>query len=145
MDRRRGSATGPPGRAQGLARVEPLVDGRIPFPGARHQAPSPTLHPSNTVAASTNADRHQHSAGARRGGAGSWPAGREAAGEALDRSRSDLSTKTHLAVCIKNPAARLWQIGDVGMYKPTLRTGEPGTTEVVAFVSEACRAGRDPH
>jgi hypothetical protein len=36
----------------------------------------------------------------------------------------------------QNPAARLWLTGDVGMYKPTLlRTGEPGTTEVAAFVS----------
>jgi hypothetical protein len=36
----------------------------------------------------------------------------------------------------QNPAARLWLIEDVGMYKPTiLRTGEPGTTEVVAFLS----------
>ena len=33
------------------------------------------------------------------------------------------------------PAARLWLIEDVGMDKPTvLRTGEPGTTEVVAFL-----------
>jgi hypothetical protein len=40
------------------------------------------------------------------------------------------------ATCIKSPAARLWLIEDVGMYKPTvLRTGEPGTTEVVAFLS----------
>jgi hypothetical protein len=31
----------------------------------------------------------------------SWPAGRQAAGEALDRSRGDLSTKIHLAVGIK--------------------------------------------
>jgi len=46
----------------------------------------------------------------------------------------------------QNPAARLWLIEDVGMYKPTvLRTGEPGTTEVVAFLSQACSAGRDPH
>ena len=36
----------------------------------------------------------------------------------------------------QNPAARLWLIEDVGMDKPTLlRTGEPGTTEVVAFLS----------
>ena len=36
----------------------------------------------------------------------------------------------------QNPAARLWLIEDVGMYKPTvLRTGEPGTTEVAAFLS----------
>jgi hypothetical protein len=35
----------------------------------------------------------------------------------------------------QNPAARLWLIEDVGMYKPTvLRTGKPGTTEVVAFL-----------
>jgi len=32
------------------------------------------------------------------------------------------------------------------MYKTTLlRTGESGTTEVVAFVSQAGSAGRDPH
>jgi hypothetical protein len=32
----------------------------------------------------------------------------------------------------QNLAARLWLIEDVGMCKPTvLRTGEPGTTEVV--------------
>jgi hypothetical protein len=42
----------------------------------------------------------------------------------------------------QNPAARLWLIEDVGMYKPTvLRTGEPGTTEVVAFLSQAGSAG----
>lgn len=36
----------------------------------------------------------------------------------------------------QNPAARLWLIEDAGMYKPTvLRTGKPGTTEVVAFLS----------
>ena len=36
----------------------------------------------------------------------------------------------------QNPAARLWLIEDVGMYKPiVLRTGEPGTTEVAAFFS----------
>ena len=35
----------------------------------------------------------------------------------------------------QNPAARLWLIEDVGMYKPTvLRTGKPGTTEVVALL-----------
>jgi hypothetical protein len=46
----------------------------------------------------------------------------------------------------QNPAARLWLIEDVGMYKPTvLRTGEPGTTEVAAFLSWAGSAGRDPH
>jgi hypothetical protein len=46
----------------------------------------------------------------------------------------------------QNPAARLWLIEDMGMYKPTLlRTGEPGTTEVVAFLSQAGSAGRDPH
>jgi hypothetical protein len=46
----------------------------------------------------------------------------------------------------QNPAARLCLIEDVGMYKPTvLRAGEPGTTEVVAFLSQACSAGRDPH
>jgi hypothetical protein len=45
-------------------------------------------------------------------------------------------TKIHLAVCINSPAARLWLIEDVGMYEPTLlRTAEPGTTEVVAFLS----------
>jgi hypothetical protein len=42
----------------------------------------------------------------------------------------------------QNPAARLWLIEDVGMYKPTvLRTGEPGTTEVVAFLSQVGSAG----
>ena len=36
----------------------------------------------------------------------------------------------------QNPAARLWLIEHVGMYRPTvLRTGEPGTTEVAAFFS----------
>ena len=46
----------------------------------------------------------------------------------------------------QNPAARLWLIEDVGMYRPTvLRTGEPGTTEAVAFLSQAGSAGRDPH
>lgn len=46
----------------------------------------------------------------------------------------------------QNPAARLWLIEDVGMYKPTvLRTGEPGTTEVAAFLSWAGSAGRDLH
>jgi hypothetical protein len=36
----------------------------------------------------------------------------------------------------QNPAARLWLIEDAGMYKPTvLRTGEPGTTAVAAFLS----------
>ena len=46
----------------------------------------------------------------------------------------------------QNPAARLWLIEDVGMYKPTvLRAGEPGTTEVVAFLSQAGSAGRHPH
>lgn len=46
----------------------------------------------------------------------------------------------------QNPAARLWLIEDVGMYKPTvLRSGEPGTTEVAAFLSQAGSAGRDPH
>jgi len=49
----------------------------------------------------TNADTHQHAAGARRGGAGSGPAGRQAAAEALDPSRGGISTKIHLAVCIK--------------------------------------------
>ena len=35
----------------------------------------------------------------------------------------------------QNRAARLWLIEDVGMYKPTVqRTGEPGTTEVAAFL-----------
>jgi hypothetical protein len=46
----------------------------------------------------------------------------------------------------QNPAARLWLIEDVGMYKPTvLRTGKPGTTEVVALLSWVGSAGRDPH
>jgi hypothetical protein len=46
----------------------------------------------------------------------------------------------------QNPAARLWLIEDAGMYKPTvLRTGEPGTTAVAAFLSQAGSAGRDPH
>lgn len=36
----------------------------------------------------------------------------------------------------QKPAARLRLTEDVGMYKPTLlRTEEPGTTEVVAFLS----------
>ena len=35
----------------------------------------------------------------------------------------------------QNRAARLWLIEEVGMDKPTvLRTGEPGTTEVAAFL-----------
>jgi hypothetical protein len=46
----------------------------------------------------------------------------------------------------QNPAARLCLIEDVGMHKPTvLRTQEPGTTEVAAFLSWAGSAGRDPH
>lgn len=36
----------------------------------------------------------------------------------------------------QSPAARLRLIEDVGMYKPTLlRTKEPGTVEVLAFLS----------
>jgi hypothetical protein len=36
----------------------------------------------------------------------------------------------------QNPAARLWLIEDVGMYRPTvLRTGEPSITKVAAFLS----------
>ena len=66
----------------------------------------------------------------------SWQAGRPTAGEALGRSHRGPSTKIHLAACIKNPVARLCLSEDVGMYKPTvLRTGEPGTTEMVAFLS----------
>ena len=40
----------------------------------------------------------------------------------------------------QNPAARLWLIEDVGRYKPALlRTGEPGTTEVAAFLDQAAQ------
>jgi hypothetical protein len=46
----------------------------------------------------------------------------------------------------QNPVARLWLIEDTGKYKPTLlRTGEPGTTEVAAFLSQDGSAGCDPH
>lgn len=46
----------------------------------------------------------------------------------------------------QNPAARLRLIEDAGMYKSIrLRTEELGTPEVVAFLSQAGSAGRDPH
>jgi hypothetical protein len=63
----------------------------------------------------TNADTHQHAAGARRGGAGSWPAGRQAAGEALDPSRGGISTKIHLPSVSKSSGTPLanWGRGHV--------------------------------
>ena len=129
---------GPAGRAQGLGRAEQLVDGRIPFPGARYQAPPAAS--SNTVAASgrgksTNADTRQHSAGARRGR--QVLASRKAGGRGGAGPLSRRPVHQDPPCCLyQNPAARLWLIGDVGMYKPALlRTGEPGTTQVVAFVS----------
>ena len=46
----------------------------------------------------------------------------------------------------QNPAVRLRLIEDMGMYKSIrLRTKEPGTPKVVAFLSYAGSVGRDPH
>jgi hypothetical protein len=58
------------------------------------------------------------------------------AGETLAALAAACPPKS-LAVCIKNPAARLRLIEDVGKYKPALlRTEKPGTAGLV---------GRDPH
>jgi hypothetical protein len=50
VGREHGLAPGPGWPRPGTGPVEQLVDGHIPFPCARHQAPSPP-HPPKTVAA----------------------------------------------------------------------------------------------
>ena len=64
-------------------------------------------------------------------------------GEALGRSRGGLSTNPTCRL-YQNPAARLRLIEEMGMQTHPLRTGEPGMTEVVAFLSEAGDRP-DPH
>lgn len=65
----------------------------------------------------------------------SWPTGRQAAGDALGRSHGGLSTKIHLAVCINIQRRASGSLKTGHVQTRLLRIEEPGTTEVVAFLS----------
>jgi hypothetical protein len=126
VGRERGSAPGPGWPRPGTGPVEQLVDGHIPFPCARHQAP-----PAAPVQDGCGSGRRKRRTLIRT----SMPLapGEEAPGPGRPEGRRPERRWTPLAAAYpprstcrlyQNPAARLWLTGDVGMYKPTLlRTG----------------------